>query len=121
MAQFSNERLYLHWLRFGVLQGGIAVMLLSFGIGVAAWVGVGTFVLASLTLIYATTLFHKRHLYMAAKRKDVKYFARTIPSLLTLGLIVLYGGNFASKSLMFSYIFFVLFAICLETFLRVYW
>ncbi|KAG0063835.1 hypothetical protein BGZ89_009581 [Linnemannia elongata] len=95
LAQFSNERLYLHWIRFGVLQGGIAVMLLSFGIGVASWVGVGTLVLSLLTLIYATQLFHKRHLFMITKRKDVKFFARTIPTLLTLGLFLLYGGNFA--------------------------
>ncbi|KAF8942854.1 hypothetical protein BGZ47_006070 [Haplosporangium gracile] len=94
-AQFSNERLYLHWIRFGVLQGSIAVMLLSFGIGVASWMGVGTLILSLLTLIYATQLFHKRHLFMIGKRKDVKFFARTIPTLLTLGLFFLYGGNFA--------------------------
>ncbi|CAO3563629.1 unnamed protein product [Mortierella alpina] len=95
MAQFSNERLYLHWIRFGVLQGSIAVLLLSFGIGVASYVGVGAIVLALLTLIYSTTLYHTRHLNMVNKRKDVKYFARAIPTLLTLGLLVLYGGNFA--------------------------
>ncbi|KAG0298523.1 hypothetical protein BGZ96_010569 [Linnemannia gamsii] len=95
LAQFSNERLYLHWIRFGVLQAGIAVLLLSFGIGIASWVGVGALVLSLLTLIYATQLFHKRHLYMIAKRKDVKFFARTIPTLLAFGLFFLYGGNFA--------------------------
>ncbi|KAF9907362.1 hypothetical protein EC991_011011 [Linnemannia zychae] len=94
VALFSNERLYLHWIRFGVLQASIGVMLLSFGIGVAAWVGVGTLVLSLLTLIYATQLFHKRHLHMVTKRKDVKYFARTIPTLLTIGLFILYGANF---------------------------
>ena len=97
MAQFSNERLYLHWIRFGVLQGSIAVLLLSFGIGVASYVGVGAIVLALLTLIYSTTLYHTRHLNMVNKRKDVKYFARAIPTLLTLGLLVLYGGNFVGK------------------------
>jgi hypothetical protein len=97
LAQFSNERLYLHWIRFGVLQAGIAVMLLNFGIGIASWVGVGTLVLSLLTLIYATQLFHKRHLCMVAKQKDVKYFARTIPTLLTFGLFFLYGGNFVCK------------------------
>ncbi|KAF9941861.1 hypothetical protein BGZ67_003691 [Mortierella alpina] len=94
MAQFSNERLYLHWIRFGVLQGSIAVLLLSFGIGVASYVGVGAIVLALLTLIYSTTLYHTRHMNMVNKRKDVKYFARAIPTLLTLGLLVLYGWNF---------------------------
>ncbi|KAF9958158.1 hypothetical protein BGZ72_000765 [Mortierella alpina] len=94
MAQFSNERLYLHWIRFGVLQGSIAVLLLSFGIGVASYVGVGAIILALLTLIYSTTLYHTRHLNMVNKRKDVKYFARAIPTLLTLGLLVLYGWNF---------------------------
>ncbi|KAF9551642.1 hypothetical protein EC957_006535 [Mortierella hygrophila] len=94
VAKFSNERLYLHWIRFGVLQAGIAVMLLSFGIGIASWVGVGSLILSLLTLIYATQLFHKRHLYMVSKRKDVKFFARTIPTLLTIGLFFLYGSNF---------------------------
>ncbi|KAG0268140.1 hypothetical protein BGZ95_002593, partial [Linnemannia exigua] len=94
VALFSNERLYLHWIRFGVLQASIGVMLLSFGIGVAAWVGVGTLILSLLTLIYGTQLFHKRHLFMVTKRKDVKYFARTIPTLLTFGLFILYSANF---------------------------
>ncbi|KAF9152842.1 hypothetical protein BGX20_005054, partial [Mortierella sp. AD010] len=73
IAQFSNERLYLHWIRFGILQGSIAVMLLSFGEGVPAYIGVAGIVLALLTLIYATTLFHLRHLYMITKRDDVDY------------------------------------------------
>ncbi|GJJ74023.1 hypothetical protein EMPS_06381 [Entomortierella parvispora] len=95
LAQFSNERLYLHWIRFGVLQGSIAVLLLSFGIGVAAYVGCGALLLALLTLVYATTLYHKRHLYMVTKRQDVDYYARLIPTLLTLGLFILYALNFA--------------------------
>ncbi|KAF8941453.1 hypothetical protein BGZ58_008728 [Dissophora ornata] len=94
LAQFSNERLYLHWIRFGVLQGSIAVMLLSFGIGIASFVGVGALVLSLMTLIYGTTIYHKRHLYLVKKRQDVKYFARTVPTLLTMGLFVLYGANF---------------------------
>ncbi|KAG0049716.1 vacuolar transporter chaperone [Gryganskiella cystojenkinii] len=94
-AQFSNERLYLHWLRFGVLQGSIAITLLSFGIGIASYVGVGAFILCVTTLIYSTTLYHTRHLWMITKRKDVLYYEKTIPTLLTLGLVLLYGGNFA--------------------------
>ncbi|KAG0307419.1 hypothetical protein BGZ98_000313 [Dissophora globulifera] len=93
-TQFSNERLYLHWIRFGVLQGSIAVMLLSYGIGIASYVGVATLILAMSTLIYATTLYHKRHLYLSMKRKDVKYFARTVPTLLTIGLFIIYTANF---------------------------
>ncbi|ORZ20861.1 hypothetical protein BCR41DRAFT_350406 [Lobosporangium transversale] len=98
LAQFNNERLYLHWIRLGVLQGGIAVTLLSFGLGVTSYVGVGALILALLTLIYATTLYHKRHLHLVHKRSDVKYFARTIPTFLTVGLILLYASNFACKS-----------------------
>ncbi|KAG0258457.1 hypothetical protein BG011_003280 [Mortierella polycephala] len=94
VSQFSNERLYLHWIRFGVLQGMIAVTLLSFGIGVASYVGVGALVLAMLTLVYGTQLYHTRHIHMIKKRKDAKFFARTIPTLLTLGLFGLYAGNF---------------------------
>ena len=96
-AQFSNERLYLHWIRFGVLQGSIAVTLLSFGIGVASYIGVGALVLALTTLIYSTTLYHTRHMYMVAKRQDILYYERVIPTLLALGLVVLYAANFGSK------------------------
>ncbi|KAF9193467.1 hypothetical protein BGZ51_003271 [Haplosporangium sp. Z 767] len=99
VAQFSNERLYLHWIRFGVLQAMIAILLLSFGVGVASYVGIGSLVLALLTLIYATQLYHKRHIHMIKKRKDVKFFARTIPTLLTVGLLGLYGSNFVRKYL----------------------
>ncbi|KAF9370450.1 hypothetical protein CPC16_003698, partial [Podila verticillata] len=93
LAQFSNERLYLHWIRFGILQGGVAVMLLSYGIGIASYIGVGALVLALSTLIYCTTLYHLRHLYMITKRKDAIYFERWIPSLLTVGLFALYLAN----------------------------
>ncbi|KAG0332068.1 hypothetical protein BG004_001397 [Podila humilis] len=95
MAQFSNERLYLHWIRFGVLQSMIAVNLLAFGIGLASYIGVGTLVLSMLTLTYASTLYHKRHLWMVTKRQDVPYFAKTVPTMITLGLIILYAANFA--------------------------
>ncbi|KAI9233825.1 MAG: hypothetical protein BYD32DRAFT_464973 [Podila humilis] len=94
MAQFSNERLYLHWIRFGVLQSSIAVTLLSFGVGVAADIGVGALVLSLLTLTYATTLYHKRHLWMITKRQDVAYFSRTVPTLITAALFSLYLSNF---------------------------
>ncbi|KAF9100289.1 vacuolar transporter chaperone [Mortierella sp. AD031] len=94
MAQFSNERLYLHWIRFGILQSGIAVTLLNYGNNIASMVGVAALILALLTLIYGTTLYHLRHLYMVTKRKDVIYFARRIPTLLCLGLFVIYLANF---------------------------
>lgn len=97
LAQFSNERLYLHWIRFGILQGGVAVMLLSYGIGIASYIGVGALVLALSTLIYCTTLYHLRHLYMITKRKDAIYFERWIPSLLAVGLFALYLANLIRK------------------------
>ncbi|KAG0084369.1 vacuolar transporter chaperone [Podila epicladia] len=94
MAQFSNERLYLHWIRFGILQSSIAVTLLSFGDETASYVGVGALVLSLLTLTYATTLYHKRHLWMITKRQDVAYFAKTVPTMLTVALFLLYLANF---------------------------
>ncbi|KAF9934440.1 hypothetical protein BGZ65_003764 [Modicella reniformis] len=95
LAQFSNERLFLHWIRFGILQGSIAILLLSYGIGLAAYIGVGALLLALATLIYGTTLYHLRHLYMVAKRDDIVYYAKVVPTLLTFSLIGLYGVNFA--------------------------
>ncbi|KAF9158906.1 vacuolar transporter chaperone [Mortierella sp. AD011] len=93
-TQFNNERLYLHWIKFGLLQGSISLTLLNFAEGVATWIAVGTFLLALITLIYGTTLYHKRHLYLVAKRQDVEFFARTMPTILALGLILIYGANF---------------------------
>lgn len=98
LAQFSNERLYLHWIRFGILQGMIAVTLLSYGNEVTSYVGVGAMVLTCMTLVYATTLYHLRHIHMVTKRKDVVYFAKTVPTMLCLALFLLYGANFVGKS-----------------------
>ncbi|KAG0282538.1 hypothetical protein BGZ96_000371 [Linnemannia gamsii] len=94
LAQFSNERLFLHWIRFGILQGGIAVMLLNFGNEIAGMVGVVSLVLALLTLLYGTTLYHLRHIYMITKRPDVVYFSRRVPTLLCIALFLIYLTNF---------------------------
>ncbi|KAF9429277.1 vacuolar transporter chaperone [Entomortierella beljakovae] len=95
LAQFSNERLYLHWIRFGIMQGIIATSLLNFGTNsVPAYIGVGAIIIALLTLVYSTTLFHLRHLYMVTKRPDVDYYVRFVPTLLCVALILLYGTNF---------------------------
>ncbi|KAF8955217.1 hypothetical protein BGZ46_002695, partial [Entomortierella lignicola] len=88
VALFSNERLYLHWIHFGILQGSIALTLLSFGTGIPAYVGAAAILLALLTLIYATTLFHLRHLHMRAKRQDVDYHTKIVPTILCFGLII---------------------------------
>ncbi|KAG0324546.1 vacuolar transporter chaperone [Dissophora globulifera] len=94
LAQFSNERLYLHWIRFAMLQGTIALTLLSFGYYIAAYIGVGAMIVALATLIYSTTLFHVRHLNMVSKRNDVVYYEKTVPTILCIALILLYGSNF---------------------------
>jgi hypothetical protein len=94
LAQFSNERLYLHWIRFGILQAYIAVLLLTYGVGLAAYIGVSALVLAMITLIYGTTLYHLRHIYMITKRDDILYYTRLTPSLLAIGLLCIYGANF---------------------------
>ncbi|KAI8595895.1 hypothetical protein EDD21DRAFT_294787, partial [Dissophora ornata] len=94
---FSNERLFLHWIRFGILQGSIAMTLLSFGYNVAAYIGVGALVLALTTLIYGATTYHVRHIHMITKRKDVVYYERAMPTILCVGLIILYAANFVGK------------------------
>ncbi|KAG0250112.1 hypothetical protein DFQ27_009569, partial [Actinomortierella ambigua] len=93
LAQFSNERLYLHWMQLAMLQGSIAIMLLSFSTTLGKWIGVGAIVLALMTLVYSTTTFHVRHLYMVQKRKDVLFYERWAPTAIVLGLIALYGTN----------------------------
>ncbi|KAF9979316.1 54S ribosomal protein L4 mitochondrial [Actinomortierella ambigua] len=93
LAQFSNERLYLHWMQFGMLQGSIALLLISFSTTLGQWIGVGAVILTMLTLVYSTSTFHVRHLYMVQKRKDVLFYERWIPTALVVGLIALYGTN----------------------------
>ncbi|KAF9978479.1 hypothetical protein BGZ73_002144 [Actinomortierella ambigua] len=156
---FSNERTFVHWLKFGMLLGGLAMTLLNFstlsadasiamggggggsgnngvgglgpfGIGtghapskaaphsgslnttetpatknpevvaMAIWLGkVGQYVGAFLLLVcmgclaYSTALFHWRHLGIAKKATDRRYYDRWGPTILTVLLVTVYTVN----------------------------
>lgn len=61
-AQFSNERTLVHWIKFGILLGTMALTLCNFGrIGsLAFYIGSSMLLLAMTTLGYAILMFHYR-------------------------------------------------------------
>ncbi|KAG0345592.1 hypothetical protein BG004_003510 [Podila humilis] len=61
-ALFSNERTFIHWIKFGILLGSLALILCNFGtVGSLAFhVGVSVLVIAMSALSYAAISFHRR-------------------------------------------------------------
>ncbi|KAF9217576.1 hypothetical protein BGZ59_002997 [Podila verticillata] len=96
-ALFSNERTYMHWIKFGLLVGTMALNLISFGHSVGLQVGMFLVLVAMSTLVYATTVFHLRHGWMAKMRQDVLYYDRIGPSVLFAALFLAYATNVACK------------------------
>lgn len=98
-ALFSNERTYMHWIKFGLLLGTLALNLISFGQSAGQQVGMFLVLVAMSTLVYATTIFHLRHGWMAKLRQDVLYYDRIGPSVLFAALFFAYATNVACKFL----------------------
>ncbi|OAQ33647.1 hypothetical protein K457DRAFT_55766, partial [Linnemannia elongata AG-77] len=96
-AFFSNERTYMHWIKFGLLLGSMALTLLSFGKSVGMQVGLFLVLVAMSTLVYATTIFHLRDRWMKQFRLDVLYYDRVGPSILFMALFVAFATNVARK------------------------
>ncbi|KAI1321194.1 Phosphate metabolism transcription protein [Mortierella claussenii] len=94
-AFFSNERTYMHWIKFGLLIGSMALTLLSFSTEstVAVHVGLILVAVAMSTLVYATAIFHLRHKWMIQLRKDQKYYDEFGPTILFLALFMAYATN----------------------------
>ncbi|KAG0372147.1 hypothetical protein BGX24_000671 [Mortierella sp. AD032] len=61
-ALFSNERTLVHWIKFGILLGAMALTLCNFGrIGsLAFYIGSSLLLVAMTTLGYACLMFHYR-------------------------------------------------------------
>ncbi|KAG0256874.1 hypothetical protein DFQ27_005439 [Actinomortierella ambigua] len=61
-ALFSNERTFLHWIRFGILLGSLSLTLLNFGERdtLSYYVGTALLCTAMLALAYAASTFHYR-------------------------------------------------------------
>ncbi|KAG0237938.1 hypothetical protein BGW42_008038 [Actinomortierella wolfii] len=70
-ALFSNERTFLHWIRFGILLGSLSLTLLNFGQpGSLGWyVGTVLLCIAMLVLVYASATFHFRDRLLSHKLK----------------------------------------------------
>ncbi|KAG0281506.1 hypothetical protein BGZ95_002748 [Linnemannia exigua] len=92
-AFFSNERTYMHWIKFGLLLGSMAMTLLSFGKAMGLQVGLFLVLVAMSTLVYATTIFHLRDRWMKQFRLDVLYYDRIGPSVLFMALFIAFSTN----------------------------
>ncbi|KAF8948048.1 vacuolar transporter chaperone [Haplosporangium gracile] len=112
-AKFSNERTMVHWIKAAMLIGGLAMTLLSFGENqITPYVGVALLVICLMMLIYSTTIFQVRMEWLNMRRKDVIYYDRFAPSILTLFVfltfafngVVIYTGDFhTNKAFLKSY------------------
>ncbi|KAG0341429.1 hypothetical protein BG000_009130 [Podila horticola] len=94
-ALFSNERTFMHWIKFGLLLGTMALNLTSFGQSVGFHVGLFLVLVAMATLVYSTTIFHVRHEWMSKMRQDKLYYDRIGPSVLFAALFFAYATNVA--------------------------
>ncbi|KAF9978114.1 hypothetical protein BGZ73_003686 [Actinomortierella ambigua] len=68
-ALFSNERTFLHWIRFGILLGTLSMTLLNFGErrSLSYYVGTALLCIAMLSLGYAASTFHYRDRLLSHK------------------------------------------------------
>ncbi|KAG0260849.1 hypothetical protein BG011_001602 [Mortierella polycephala] len=107
---FSNERTFIHWIKFGMLLGALAMTLLNFsdvenvnkGINhdlanrvgrIGQLVGMSLMAICLLCLIYASATYHWRHIGVAQNKSDNRYFDRIGPTVLTMGLFIAYSIN----------------------------
>ncbi|KAG0297653.1 hypothetical protein BGZ96_005530 [Linnemannia gamsii] len=106
-AKFSNERTMVHWIKASMLVGGLAMTLLSFGDnGTTPYVGVALLVICLMMLIYSTTVFQVRMEWINMRRRDVLYYDRYAPTILTAfvfttftfnGIIIFFGNFHTNK------------------------
>ncbi|KAF9542925.1 hypothetical protein EC957_001441 [Mortierella hygrophila] len=93
-AKFSNERTMVHWIKAAMLMGSLAMTLLSFGDNqVTPYIGVSLLMTCLMMLIYATTIFQVRMEWLNMRRKDVLYYDRFAPSILTLVVVSIFIFN----------------------------
>ncbi|KAF9129467.1 hypothetical protein BGW39_004117 [Mortierella sp. 14UC] len=93
-AKFSNERTMVHWIKAAMLMGSLAMTLLSFGENnITPYIGVALLVICLTMLIYSTTIFHVRMEWLNMRRKDVIYYDRFAPSILTFFVFIVFSFN----------------------------
>ncbi|KAF9145036.1 hypothetical protein BGX30_010561 [Mortierella sp. GBA39] len=93
-AKFSNERTMVHWIKAAMLMGSLAMTLLSFGDNpVTPYIGVSLLMICLMMLIYSTTVFQVRMEWLNMRRRDVVYYDRFAPSILTLLVVAIFTFN----------------------------
>ncbi|KAF9156091.1 hypothetical protein BG015_007268 [Linnemannia schmuckeri] len=107
---FSNERTFIHWIKFGMLLGALAMTLLNFSgdevarrgidqtlanrVGkIGKNVGVTLLLVCLLSLLYAAVSYHWRHLGIVKDAGHRRYFDRVGPTFLTIALLATYTMN----------------------------
>lgn len=97
-AKFSNERTMVHWIKAAMLMGSLAMTLLSFGENqITPYIGVALLVICLMMLIYSTTIFQVRMEWLNMRRKDVLYYDRFAPSIVTLFVFITFAFNGIGK------------------------
>ncbi|KAG0284147.1 hypothetical protein BGZ97_008286 [Linnemannia gamsii] len=107
---FSNERTFIHWIKFGMLLGALAMTLLNFSgdevakkgieqslanrVGqIGKNVGVTLLLICLVCLLYAAASYHWRHLGIVNDKGFERYFDRIGPTFLTVALLATYTIN----------------------------
>ncbi|KAK3826648.1 MAG: hypothetical protein JOS17DRAFT_676989, partial [Linnemannia elongata] len=112
---FSNERTFIHWIKFGMLLGALAMTLLNFSgeefarrggvdqtlasrVGrIGQNVGVALMFICLLCLVYSGVSYHWRHLGIVKDKGYERYFDRVGPTFLTVALLATYTMNIVCK------------------------
>ncbi|KAK3831578.1 MAG: hypothetical protein J3R72DRAFT_358458, partial [Linnemannia gamsii] len=107
---FSNERTFVHWIKFGMLLGALAMTLLNFSgdevvrrgvdtvlanrVGmIGRNVGVTLMLICLMCLAYAAASYHWRHLGIVKDKGYDRYFDRVGPTFITIALLATYTMN----------------------------
>ncbi|KAF9977655.1 hypothetical protein BGZ73_005371 [Actinomortierella ambigua] len=98
-SMFSNERIFLEWIKVAILLGTLSVTLLSFGNtkrSATPWIGLALIMCTLIIIIYSTTQFHVRMEWMLKQRDEEEgayFYDRLAPTVLTVLLVGIMGFN----------------------------
>ncbi|KAG0242677.1 hypothetical protein BGW41_003780 [Actinomortierella wolfii] len=97
-TMFSNERIYLEWIKVSLLLGSLSMTMLSFGSSgqVTPWIGLALILCTLLLIVYSTTQFHVRMEWLLKQRDEEEgacYYDRLGPTVLTVLLIGIMAFN----------------------------
>ncbi|KAF9167843.1 vacuolar transporter chaperone [Actinomortierella ambigua] len=98
-SMFSNERIFLEWIKVAILLGTLSMTLLSFGNSqrsATPWIGLALIMCTLITIIYSTTQFHIRMEWMLKQRDEEEgahFYDRLAPTVITVLLVGIMAFN----------------------------